>query len=74
MSCGIWAVVSKVMKAVSLAISGIHVYIGLYKSVLTLRRRCVMVKPFTWEKDMKNAIARSKAEQKPILLDFFSPG
>jgi hypothetical protein len=66
-------VVGKVMKPVSLAISGIHVYIGLYKLVLTLRR-CVMGKSFTWERDMKNAIARSKAEQKPILLDFFSPG
>ncbi len=33
-----------------------------------------MEKSFTWERDMKNAIARSKAEQKPILLDFFSPG
>ena len=66
-------VVCKLMKAVSLAISGIHVYIGLYKIVLTLRR-CVMVKPFTWERDINSAIARSKAEQKPILLDFFSPG
>ena len=33
-----------------------------------------MEKSFTWERDMKNAIARSKAEEKPILLDFFSPG
>ena len=56
-----------------LAISGIHAYIALCKIVLTLRR-CVMVKPFIWERDMKKAIARSTAEQKPILLDFFSPG
>ena len=30
-----------------------------------------MVKSFTWERDMKKAIERSTAEQKPILLDFF---
>jgi hypothetical protein len=56
-----------------LAISGIHVYIGLYKSTLIIGRR-IMAKSFTWERDMKNAIERSAAEQKPILLDFFSPG
>jgi hypothetical protein len=60
-------------KAVSLAVFDIRIYIGLYKIILILRR-CVMVKPFVWERDMKNAIGRSTAEQKPILLDFFSPG
>lgn len=33
-----------------------------------------MTKSFAWEKDMKTGIERSVAEQKPILLDFFSPG
>jgi len=26
-----------------------------------------------WEKEMKAALARAKAEKKPILLDFFNP-
>jgi hypothetical protein len=26
-----------------------------------------------WEKEMDAALARAKAEQKPILLDFFNP-
>jgi hypothetical protein len=33
-----------------------------------------MAKSFTWERDLKDAIERSTAEKKPILLDFFSPG
>jgi len=33
-----------------------------------------MDKPFTWERDLKKAIELSADEQKPILLDFFSPG
>jgi hypothetical protein len=56
-----------------LVVFNIHIYIGLYKIVLILRR-CVMAKSFVWERDMKKAIERSTAEQKPILLDFFSPG
>jgi hypothetical protein len=26
-----------------------------------------------WEKEMDTALARAKAEKKPILLDFFNP-
>jgi hypothetical protein len=26
-----------------------------------------------WEKEMEAALARAKAEKKPILLDFFNP-
>jgi len=26
-----------------------------------------------WEKEMNAALARAKAEKKPILLDFFNP-
>lgn len=26
-----------------------------------------------WEKEMDGALARAKAEKKPILLDFFNP-
>jgi hypothetical protein len=33
-----------------------------------------MSKSFTWERDIKKAIEQSTAGQKPILLDFFSPG
>jgi hypothetical protein len=28
----------------------------------------------TWVREMKTALARGAAEQKPILLDFFNPG
>ncbi len=27
-----------------------------------------------WETQMETALARAKAESKPILLDFFNPG
>lgn len=27
-----------------------------------------------WETNMEKALARAKAESKPILLDFFNPG
>ena len=26
-----------------------------------------------WEKEMETALARAKAEKRPILLDFFNP-
>jgi uncharacterized protein YyaL (SSP411 family) len=28
----------------------------------------------TWETNMKAALKKAKAENKPILLDFFNPG
>ena len=27
-----------------------------------------------WESDLKNSLARAKAEKKFVLLDFFNPG
>jgi len=27
-----------------------------------------------WETDLDKALARAKAEKKPLLLDFFNPG
>jgi len=33
-----------------------------------------MAKTMIWETKMEIAFARAKAENKPILLDFFNPG
>ncbi len=33
-----------------------------------------MAKTMIWETKMEIALARAKAENKPILLDFFNPG
>lgn len=27
-----------------------------------------------WESDLQKALAKAKAENKPVLLDFFNPG
>ena len=27
-----------------------------------------------WETDLKQALAKAQAEQKPVLVDFFNPG
>ncbi len=34
----------------------------------------MMAKTMIWETKMEIALARAKAENKPILLDFFNPG
>jgi hypothetical protein len=33
-----------------------------------------MAKSIEWESDLQKALARAKAEQKPVLMDFFNPG
>lgn len=33
-----------------------------------------MEKTIQWETDIKTALDRAKAEQKPVLVDFFNPG
>jgi len=33
-----------------------------------------MAHVITWEAEMNKALARAKAEQKTVLLDFFNPG
>ena len=33
-----------------------------------------MENAITWETDLDKALARAKAEKKPLLLDFFNPG
>jgi uncharacterized protein YyaL (SSP411 family) len=33
-----------------------------------------MAKTIIWETDMDRALKQAKAENKPILLDFFNPG
>lgn len=32
-----------------------------------------MAKGLQWESSLEKALARAKAEQKPVLLDFFNP-
>jgi hypothetical protein len=34
----------------------------------------IMAKTILWETKMDVALARAKAENKPLLLDFFNPG
>jgi hypothetical protein len=33
-----------------------------------------MAKSVEWESDLQKALARAKAEKKPVLMDFFNPG
>ncbi len=33
-----------------------------------------MAKEIEWEKEMDKALAKAKAENKPLLMDFFNPG
>lgn len=33
-----------------------------------------MAKDIQWESDLQKALAKAKAEKKPILMDFFNPG
>jgi uncharacterized protein YyaL (SSP411 family) len=33
-----------------------------------------MADQITWQKDMKEALALAKKENKPVLIDFFNPG
>jgi len=33
-----------------------------------------MAENIKWETDMDAALARARAENKPVLLDFFNPG
>jgi hypothetical protein len=33
-----------------------------------------MTKSIEWENDLQKALARAKAEKKPVLMDFFNPG
>jgi len=32
-----------------------------------------MANKIVWETEMKNALAKAAAEQKPVFLDFFNP-
>jgi hypothetical protein len=36
-------------------------------------RRQAMGDAIPWESDLSNALARAKAEKKPVLMDFFNP-
>jgi len=33
-----------------------------------------MEKTIVWESDLQTALAKAKAEKKPVLMDFFNPG
>jgi hypothetical protein len=33
-----------------------------------------MAKSVEWESDLQKALAKAKAEKKPVLMDFFNPG
>lgn len=33
-----------------------------------------MEKAVIWESDLQKALAKAKAENKPVLMDFFNPG
>jgi len=33
-----------------------------------------MANTIAWETDLGKALARAKAQKKPVLLDFFNPG
>jgi thiol:disulfide interchange protein len=33
-----------------------------------------MAKEIQWEKELDKALAKAKAEKKPVLMDFFNPG
>jgi len=33
-----------------------------------------MEKSIVWENDLQKALAKAKAEKKPVLMDFFNPG
>jgi hypothetical protein len=33
-----------------------------------------MEKGIQWEDDLQKALAKAKAEKKPVLMDFFNPG
>ena len=48
-----------------------------FKQVETQSERkgeIVMAKNIRWETEIDAALARSRVEQKPVLLDFFNPG
>jgi hypothetical protein len=51
----------------------IRVPILLYKISDSIKRRRIMAGSILWETDMTKAMARAKAENKPVLLDFFDP-
>jgi len=33
-----------------------------------------MAQEIQWEKELEKALAKAKAEKKPVLMDFFNPG
>jgi len=37
-------------------------------------RRKGMGDAIQWESDLDNALSRAKAENKPVLMDFYNPG